>query len=182
MRLIIYKTKTKSKDVTQREAGFSLIELMVVIGILALLGTIIAPTVTNWIPKQRVKGVARELFSNMQRAKVSAIRLNSIVTMNFVDGCNGAGSYVFTDGAGNNITNVTMQNDVCITTNPSSATGVGFTSRGLANGGTFSACVSSVDAALVACSATPAVNQAAAADQSRVYVITQSIAGGISFQ
>ena len=65
----IQATKTNS-------VGFTLIELLVVIAMLAVLGLIAIPAFSAWMPEYRLKQAARELYSNLQRAKMGAVRAN----------------------------------------------------------------------------------------------------------
>jgi type IV fimbrial biogenesis protein FimT len=65
----IQATKTNS-------VGFTLIELLVVIGIMAALALISIPAFSAWLPEYRLKQAARELYSNIQRAKMGAVKAN----------------------------------------------------------------------------------------------------------
>ena len=60
----------------QKRSGFTLIELAVVIVILAILAGVGVPNFLSWLPKYRLKIAARDLYSNLQLAKMSAIKAN----------------------------------------------------------------------------------------------------------
>jgi len=60
----------------QKRSGFTLIELTVVIALLAILTAVCVPNFLSWLPKYRLKRAARDLYSNLQLAKMSAIRAN----------------------------------------------------------------------------------------------------------
>jgi type IV fimbrial biogenesis protein FimT len=55
-------------------AGFSLIELMVAIAIISILMGLAIPGFARWLPNYRLKGAARDLYSNLQLAKSGAIK------------------------------------------------------------------------------------------------------------
>ncbi|RLC28461.1 MAG: prepilin-type cleavage/methylation domain-containing protein [Deltaproteobacteria bacterium] len=61
----------------QRQGGFTLVELMVVIAVIAILAATAVPAMVNWLPGYRLKKAARDLYGNMQLAKVTAIRNNA---------------------------------------------------------------------------------------------------------
>jgi type IV fimbrial biogenesis protein FimT len=55
-------------------AGFTKIELLVVISILAISTSFAVPAFSRWLPNYRLKGAVRDLYSNLQLAKSAAIR------------------------------------------------------------------------------------------------------------
>lgn len=56
------------------QLGFSLIELLVALSVIAILTGFSVPAVNTWLPNYRLKKAARDLYSNMQFAKVNAVR------------------------------------------------------------------------------------------------------------
>ena len=67
----------------QKKAGFSMIELMIVLGIIALLSAIITPNILSWLRNQGLRSAVSELQGNLQLAKLSAIRQNQSCDVNF---------------------------------------------------------------------------------------------------
>lgn len=63
-------------------SGFTMIEVLVVIVILAILMAIAIPGFARWLPNYRLKGAARDFYSNVQLAKSLAIkdRANSVIS------------------------------------------------------------------------------------------------------
>lgn len=63
--------------------GFTLIELMVVVGIAALIMTLAAPSFTSLIEMQKLRGVSAQLVTDMQFARSEAISRNTVVRIDF---------------------------------------------------------------------------------------------------
>lgn len=57
-----------------KDNGFTLAELLIVIAMIAVLMAIGATQLKNFLPGMRLKSAARELYSNMQKARMSAIK------------------------------------------------------------------------------------------------------------
>ena len=70
----------------KRESGFTLIELLVAIVILAVLAGIAIPGFSHWLPGYRLKSAARDVYSNLQLAKLEAIKRNQDCDMDFSAG------------------------------------------------------------------------------------------------
>ena len=59
-----------------KASGFTLIELMVVLAILAMAAGFSAPHLQKWMRSYRLKGAVMDLHSNMQLAKANAVKEN----------------------------------------------------------------------------------------------------------
>lgn len=70
-------------------SGFTLIELMFVIIIIAILASISIPTFYRWLPKYKLRAATRDLYSNFQLAKLTAIKRNTNSTITFDQPING---------------------------------------------------------------------------------------------
>jgi len=60
----------------RKRSGFTVIELIMVIVVLGILTAVGVPNFLSWLPKYRLKSAARDLYSNLQLAKMAAIKSN----------------------------------------------------------------------------------------------------------
>jgi len=67
----------------RNNSGFTLLEMMTVIGIIAILSTIAIPNFIGWLPKYRLGSAARNILSAMQHARLVAVKENVNVLVNF---------------------------------------------------------------------------------------------------
>ncbi len=86
------------------ETGHSLVELITVVAIIGIIGLMVAPDIDTWKPNSRLTRAARDLFSNLQKARMGAVKDNLNVSLRF-NATNAPGYYYFdtdptgTDGA-----------------------------------------------------------------------------------
>jgi prepilin-type N-terminal cleavage/methylation domain-containing protein len=60
----------------QKESGFTLAEVMVVIAIIAALAALAVPNFVGWLPGYKLKSAVMELENNLQLARLRAIKTN----------------------------------------------------------------------------------------------------------
>ncbi len=56
------------------DRGFTVLELLITIIILSVLLGIAIPSFSSWLPKYRLRGAARDIYSNLQLAKMTAVK------------------------------------------------------------------------------------------------------------
>ena len=77
--------------------GFSVVELMVAIAVVAILAGLATPALVTWKQRHQLNGAAANLAADLEQAKMRAIRENSFVAVLFTAG----GYTIFVDnGAG----------------------------------------------------------------------------------
>lgn len=96
-----------------KQAGFTLIELMVTIAILAIISMIAAPSFTPLMERWRVRGAAEELQSTIYYARSEAIKRGGGVTITATGG-DWAGGWVVA-GGGSTLQQASALNKVTVT-------------------------------------------------------------------
>jgi prepilin-type N-terminal cleavage/methylation domain-containing protein len=96
-------TKDGALSIGNEPRGFTAVEVLIVIAILMALAAVAIPNLSGWASKQRLKSVARDLFTHFQYARLEAVKRSSNTALRFnPDVGNSPGSYlIFVDnGAG----------------------------------------------------------------------------------
>ena len=116
----------------QKNSGYTLIELMAVIGIIAIVTGIVVPNVISWLPKYRLNSGAEEIQSTLQLARLGAIKQNMSATVAF----DTANHTFLASINGQTIKRGRLPAGIVIDSVTSPASQVQFDSRGLANSST----------------------------------------------
>ena len=78
-------------------SGFSLPEVITVMAIIGILSAISIPSIMSWLPNMRLKSAARDLYANMQKAKMGALKDNHEWAIFFTDPGGADDSYSICD-------------------------------------------------------------------------------------
>ena len=78
-----YRKKASAINYVRSRAGFSLIEILIVISIIGILSTIALPAYFAGMPHRRLKSASRDIYGVMQQARLKAVRENWDTTLIF---------------------------------------------------------------------------------------------------
>ncbi len=65
------------------QKGFTLVEVIVVVALIGILAAIAVPSFLSWLPNMRLKAATRDLYSNMQKIRMEAIKTNNRMAIVF---------------------------------------------------------------------------------------------------
>ncbi len=86
------------------QRGFTLVEVIIVLVIIAILSAIALPLLSRYIPNMRLAGAARDIYSTMMQAKTEALQRSEDVTILF-DSPNKQYVMFLDNGAGGGVAN-----------------------------------------------------------------------------
>jgi type IV fimbrial biogenesis protein FimT len=93
--------------------GFTLIEMMIVVAVVAILASLAAPSLSTFVASQRVKTASFDLYSSMMFARSEAIKRRSNVYVRAKDGALWTSGWdVSTDLTGSNASTLRSQGDL----------------------------------------------------------------------
>jgi type IV fimbrial biogenesis protein FimT len=64
-------------------SGFTMVELIVVMAVLAIMAVFSVPAINSWIPSYQIREAARDLYSDFQAARSEALKRNANVVISF---------------------------------------------------------------------------------------------------
>lgn len=85
----------KLKKYVTGKTGFSFVELMVVLALISVLSAIALPSLLGGLSEKRLKSAARNLYADLQKARLLAVKGNKNVTVSFNSS---SGEYFYPNG------------------------------------------------------------------------------------
>jgi len=88
----------------RKKNGFTTLELMVTISIIAILTAIAVPSYIAWLPGYRLRSAANDVHVAIQMARLRAVKENGKTGVSYSDGSGKSGNFrVFVDNNRNNV-------------------------------------------------------------------------------
>ncbi len=125
------KITSKNTSTNRAVAGFTLMEVAIVVAIVGIVSTIGFYNFLNGMPNRRVKEASRELYAAFQRASIEALNRNQNVTLT-LDPV--AESFRIDDAGGNNIRIFAFANGIDLYNIAAPGNTITYTPRGMLTG------------------------------------------------
>ncbi|MEN8246364.1 MAG: GspH/FimT family pseudopilin, partial [Thermodesulfobacteriota bacterium] len=77
-----------------KNSGFTLMELMIVIAIIAIMAGVAIPNFLGWLPEKRLAAGAQDILQGLQKSRSKAIMTNRRVVVNFDAAANSFTAFV----------------------------------------------------------------------------------------
>ncbi len=84
----------------RNKSGFTLVEILIVIVIMAVMMGFGFNYITGWLPGFRVRAAARDVYSNLQSARMTAIKRHQRCAVTFKNSGTNDGYFIFFDDDG----------------------------------------------------------------------------------
>ena len=121
-------------SILEKNGGFTLFELIVVITILSVLSALTIPSINSWRENLQLNNATRDIYSNLQKAKLEAIKTRTNCFATF----DANGYVIYLDAGGTVISSVSLSNYENVSFDTSKGGGDGLTFSGTDNGIAFS--------------------------------------------
>ena len=66
-----------------KDAGFTLVEMLIIMAVIAILGAVALPNFTVWRENSQLNSAVRDMYSNFQKAKIEAVKRQTYCTVTF---------------------------------------------------------------------------------------------------
>jgi len=141
MPAMMFMNFRRNRMTLNQDRGFTLVEMMIVIAVMAILAAIAAPSYQTFMAQRRLSGAARQIMSDLMSTRMKAVSMNQMVKVSLPDNhqyeiwndANGDGTVA--DNEGDDIAR-DIQTDYHDVTYSSTANPLFYT-RGTANGATI---------------------------------------------
>jgi type IV fimbrial biogenesis protein FimT len=115
------------------QKGFSLTELIIVIGLTSILLLIAVPNIGSLVDNSRLRGATRLVWGDLQNAKMTAIKTNGSITVTF----NTSTNYSYSQGGGTTFAREMSTEYPNITITNSGGSTITFSSTGMTSSATI---------------------------------------------
>ena len=93
-------SRSRRPEATVHERGFTLVELLIVVAVVAVVLTLAAPSFREMIEMQRLRGTSAQLTTDIQFARSEAVSRQEVVQITFNAGASGMTCYIIHTCAG----------------------------------------------------------------------------------